>query len=212
MLDLNAESFSESLPTELRHPSFLKAMPAQVKSEHSDAGLKTDSSIEISQGVMRKGWQFNLSQWSDQSINLLYVACTRARKTLSVPNSIKTLLEEFDKLHFLVDSFKKDASGIDGRKLPLSTDESMMVIPKANKKIDKGDVWNLYHDLCLPLRKEMGIGDDSMIVPSLFPECKNESTEEKIQENLVKEEAKPEANFVARVGAGDGNVADYFDV
>mmetsp|Transcript_30586 Transcript_30586/g.64706 ORF Transcript_30586/g.64706 Transcript_30586/m.64706 type:complete len:1199 (+) Transcript_30586:90-3686(+) len=162
-LDLSAASFTESQKLSLRHPSFLKAMPGQsAKSE------TPTSPLEISKGDRRKGWQFILSEYLDGDINLLYVAMTRAKKTLSVPTSIKMLLQDFDRLHYLVETFKKDATGAD-RKMPLSNDESMMVVGK--KKLNKGDVWNLYHDLCVPLRKEMEIADDCTFMQSLLPDC-----------------------------------------
>ena len=40
----------------------------------------------------------------------LYVALTRARVTLSIPKSIKTLLQGLDRIHYLVETLKKDAA------------------------------------------------------------------------------------------------------
>lgn len=110
ILDIST-SFTDSQPAILRHPSFLK-------------------SPETSKGEKRKGYQFVLDRWRDQHINMLYVAMTRARKTLSVPRSTKMLLQDFDRLHFLVGHFKKDAFGEDARKMPSSDDESMIMMGK----------------------------------------------------------------------------------
>ena len=206
MLDLSAASFADSLSPTLHHPSFLKAMPGQIKSE------TPSTSLETSKGDKRKGWQFILSKFKDEHINLLYVASTRAKKTLSVPRSIKTLLQEFDMLHYLVGTFKKDASGADGRRVPLSKDESMMMMGKIQKKLNKGEVWNLYYDLCYPLRKELEVADDCMILPSLFPDCENESMEHKLEgeqgefEVKVKPEGQPDITV-----PGNENVADFFE-
>ena len=52
MLDLSAASFADSLSPTLHHPSFLKAMPGQIKSE------TPATSLETSKGDKRKGWQF----------------------------------------------------------------------------------------------------------------------------------------------------------
>mmetsp|Transcript_12964 Transcript_12964/g.23839 ORF Transcript_12964/g.23839 Transcript_12964/m.23839 type:complete len:633 (+) Transcript_12964:102-2000(+) len=187
ILDLSAASFTnstKSMSPSQHHPSFLKTMPGEIKSETPSA------SLEISKGDMRNSWQFILSSYQDANINMLYVASTRAKKILSVPASIKMLLQDFDRLHYLVSTFKKDASGVDGRKVPLSNDKSMMVI--GSKKLNKGEVWNLYHDLCYPLRKELGIPDDCMILPTLFPDCEDESMEIKFEGEQGEFEVKSE--------------------
>ena len=176
VLNLSSVSFVDNVPEKLHHtPSFLKT-------------------LETSNGDRRKGWQFSLSEYQDQGINGLYVALTRARKTISVPISIKMLLQDFDRIHYLVESFKKDAaSSVDGsKKVPLNSDETMIVVGKKGRILNKGEVWNLYHDLIDPLRKELGIPDDCNILPVLFPECKDEDMESKIEheEMKVKSEIK----------------------
>jgi len=176
VLNLSSVSFVDNVPEKLHHtPSFLKT-------------------LETSNGDRRKGWQFSLSEYQDQGINGLYVALTRARKTISVPISIKMLLQDFDRIHYLVESFKKDAaSSVDGsKKVPLNSDETMIVVGKKGRILNKGEVWNLYHDLIDPLRKELGISDDCNILPVLFPECKDEDMESKIEheEMKVKSEIK----------------------
>lgn len=190
ILNLSSVSFADNVPEKLHHtPSFLKT-------------------TETSNGDRRKGWQFSLSEYQDQGINGLYVALTRARMTLSVPNSIKMLLQDFDRIHYLVESFKKDAaSSVDGsRKVPLNSDETMIVVGKKGRILNKGEVWDLYHDLIDPLRKELCIADDCNILPVLFPECKDEDTEAKIEyeEMKVKSETK--------VKEEESNYASVFDV
>jgi len=195
LLDLPAASFTDSGPSATHHPSFLKAMPGQIKSEAQSASKKCE-------GVYRKSWQFILSDYQDGEINKLYVALTRAKKTLSVPPSIKVMLEEFDKFHFLVGTYKNDA-------LAKSSDSSTMLIKKKDN-LTKGEVWNLYHDLCHPLRNELEVPEDSMILPHLFPDDEIEPVENKIEE-------EQEAVKLEAVGQPDGttpvveSVADLFD-
>lgn len=178
ILDLSAKSVAESLPATVCHPSFLMKMPSEVKSEEYPF-LKTST------GNNRKGWQFALSPFQDVCINLLYVALTRARTTLSVPSSMTKLLEEFDMLHYLVGTYIRDASGVDGRKVPLSADGPVMMMGK--NMLTKGDVWNLYQDLCVPLRNELEIADTMMIIPSLFADRVGENLEIKLEEEHRKQ-------------------------
>ena len=143
------------------------------------------------------------------------MALTRARVTLSIPKSIKTLLQDLDRIHYLVETFKKDASGsIDGRGMPSSNDESMIVIGTKGRKLSKGDVWHLYHDICLPLRKELGMSsDDCSILSSLFPgECEDgdDDDDESIKTEQV--EVKNETTTAAVGVKAEDDVAGYFDV
>lgn len=110
--------------------------------------------------IQRRGWQFDIKNYGDD-INLIYVACTRAKKTLSLPKTIKDVLQEFDFIHMCINEFKNAANTL------LHSDQSMMVIRKETK-MTKGQLWDLYHDLCLPLRNELGVDEDSNIMKSVF--------------------------------------------
>ena len=142
------------------------------------------------------------------------MALTRARVTLSIPKSIKTLLQGLDRIHYLVETFKKDAAGVDGRGMPSSNDESMIVIGTKGRKLSKGDVWDLYHDICLPLRKELGMSsDDCSILSSLFPgECEDgdDNDDEPIKTEQI--EVKNETTTAAVGVKAEDDVAGYFDV
>jgi len=172
LLNLSSTSYMDSLGSTIRHPSFLKVTPGQTKSE---------TPLEISKGDTRNGWQFALSSFKDEEINCLYVALTRAKKTLCVPLSIKLFLQDFDRFHYIVGTFKKDASGECGRKVPLSSDESMIILEKMKQKLTKGQLWNLYYDLVDPLRKELDVQDESTILQSLFTDCVDESMAVKLE-------------------------------
>ncbi|KAL7546573.1 hypothetical protein ACHAWF_009905 [Thalassiosira exigua] len=202
IFDLSATSFTES-QMRLRHPSFLKAMPDLPS---SDASL----SLGVSTGDVRKGWQFDLDR-KDSDVNLLYVAITRARKKLFVPNSIRVLLQDIDRFHFLVENMKKDATGADGRKVPSSSDESMFMMEKKSKVLTKGEVWGLYHDLCVPLRGELGVPENKLILSTLFPECADDCMKSKFTEEQKEFDANAEERSLSTVPSGD-NVADFFDV
>lgn len=171
-LDLSATPFTDIVKdkygklSKLRHPSFLKAMPGQVKAE-------SETCVNASAGDKRQPWQFSLYWNNEQNVNCLYVALTRARKTLSVPTSIRMLLHDLDQYHFLVGTFKNDL-------LARREDETMMMNGSGEKakKLTKGDVWNLYHDICYPFREELGITADAPILETLFPEeCYNEQSQ-----------------------------------
>jgi len=180
---------AERLPAIIRHPSFLASCD-NVKSEKF-------ASLKMSTGENRKGWQFDLNPWQDQEINMLYVALTRARRTLSVPSCVINILELFDRLHYLVGTFISDASSCvnEGRKMPLSTDGPVrvMMMGKAGLTLkNKGDVWNLYHDLVVPLRKEWNIANDMMILPSLFVDCDAEQLKNKFEQEEQQQQQRQE--------------------
>mmetsp|Transcript_22296 Transcript_22296/g.47979 ORF Transcript_22296/g.47979 Transcript_22296/m.47979 type:complete len:307 (+) Transcript_22296:752-1672(+) len=190
ILDLTAKPYVESKKLVTCHPPLLHETDDRVKSE-------TPSSLGSSGEEWRKAWEFDLLDYNDQNINMLYVACTRARM----------LLRDFDGLHFLSNAFKKDASG-------KGTDDTMVIM--GNGKWNEGQVWNLYFDLVDPLRKELGIRHGCMMLPSVFPECKNESTEERGKEELILGQRNPEVKMEGpesevTLETDDDDVVGYFD-
>lgn len=227
LLDLSATPFALSKAARLRHPSFLTSMPSVagkpcVKSEAD--------SIIISKGEKRNSWEFGLTKWQCDPINVLYVAFTRARKTLAIPESTKKMLEEFDKYHHLIGTFV-NAIGVDEKKIHSKQDQTMVIVntragdnmKTSAKPLDKEQLWNLYHDICRPLRSELGLEDGSLILPSLFP---GEQDDEYLQNISKLEEGKGEAEAAevkpeskleeGRVSVkpepvSGGTVADLFD-
>eukprot|EP00592_Proboscia_alata_P001278 CAMPEP_0194373956 /NCGR_PEP_ID=MMETSP0174-20130528/22325_1 /TAXON_ID=216777 /ORGANISM="Proboscia alata, Strain PI-D3" /LENGTH=925 /DNA_ID=CAMNT_0039153245 /DNA_START=461 /DNA_END=3238 /DNA_ORIENTATION=+ len=94
----------------------------------------------------RQSWQFNIKKWGDD-INLLYVACTRAKKLLSIPSRIISLLDDFDILHDMLRA----------KKLYKETDQSKvsnMSLFGRTDQLTVGDALNVYKDLVHPLREE----------------------------------------------------------
>jgi hypothetical protein len=111
--------------------------------------------------VKRTRWQFDVQSFGDD-LNFIYVAITRAKKTLSLPKTIENLLRDFDMMHFCINDMKK------AKTTPLEGDDSMIIYPKDKRKLTKGEVWALYHDLCLKLREELGVESDIKIMKGLF--------------------------------------------
>jgi hypothetical protein len=144
---------------------FLDLQECSYKCNHTAAHrppfLCSDESVDVKQ-VWRQRWQFNVEHFGDD-LNFIYVACTRAKKTLALPKTIESLLREFDLIHFNAADFKIAS------KPPVESDESMIILEKEKRKLNKSEVWALYQDLCVPLREEyLGIADNEKIMSSLF--------------------------------------------
>ncbi len=116
----------------------------------------------------RAGWQMNLQAYGDD-INLLYVACTRAKKTLVLPQTITSFFADVDVIYYLVRNMLRPAEGTDN-KLPAKDDvsnyTSLNKKGKNDGRLTKGELWDLYNDLCKPLRAELGVGEDEGILNS----------------------------------------------
>lgn len=144
---------------------FLNLQECSYKCNHTAAHcppfLYSDESADVKQ-VWRQRWQFDVESFGDD-LNFIYVACTRAKKTLALPKTIEGLLREFDLIHFNAVDF------MNASKPPVETDDSMITLEKEKRKLNKNEVWALYQDLCLPLRKEyLGIVGKDKIMSSLF--------------------------------------------
>jgi len=188
LLNLANIPLKDTIPMHVRHPSFLTAPPGCFHSKLCE-----------SRGNKRKGWQFMLSNFKDTDINILYVAITRAKKTLSLPEGIKSLLQQMDIQEFLIDTFTQEKCR---GKSPCENDECLLTVKSdgKDKKLTKGEAWNLYHDICAPLRKELGIPSGKLILETLFPERIEEEAgidsreDVKIKAEPIKSEVKDELN------------------
>jgi hypothetical protein len=90
-------------------------------------------------------WNFGVKSWGDD-LNVLYVACTRAKEQLSVPNcSILNVWEDFDYLHQWHTASQHEMSG--GLELR-GIEEGVLA---------KDEAMELYNDLVGPLRAEYGL-------------------------------------------------------
>ncbi len=115
----------------------------------------------------------NLQAYGDD-INLLYVACTRAKKTLVLPQTITSFFADVDVIYYLVRNMLETTKGADNNlpaKGDLSSYTSLNKKGKNDKgkddgRLTKGELWDLYNDLCKPLRAELGVGEDEGILNS----------------------------------------------
>ena len=161
-LNLSEKSFAFTAKEKDDLPTLMTSLPSGNESGGSN-------SLVTFPTTRRKGWQFDINSFGDD-LNLVYVACTRAKKTLCLPKSIASLLQEFDVMHHAV------AAAKNGGTMPLYNEESMMVVK--GSKLKKGQLWELYHDLCMPLRKELGVPDDCKIMKTLFSIDDDDDSEE----------------------------------
>lgn len=129
----------------------------------------------------RLGWQFGVQCFGDD-LNLIYVACTRAKKTLSLPRTIESLLRDLDTVHFYANDLKNSKSGA------LESEESAIILPKEKRRLNKGELWALYQDVCVPIRKELGIQDDSKIMNHLFGVADEDIDQDEEHANIKDEE------------------------
>jgi len=106
----------------------------------------------------RKSWQFDMKNYGDDA-NILYVACTRAKKILAIPTSIKNLFQDCDMLHDLIRR-RKLYEKEDG-----SIDSGISVL--AVKELSIRDSLNLYNDLVLPLRKQFNLQTKDTLIKAL---------------------------------------------
>jgi hypothetical protein len=109
-------------------------------------------------------WQFAAKNYGDD-LNILYVACTRAKRLLSIPQSLKMLLQQCDMLHDILQAKherpqkKLKSAGINlfGQQL---TDEQAA---------------DLYKWLVLKLRTEAGVTHNQKLMDelltSMYPEA-----------------------------------------
>jgi superfamily I DNA/RNA helicase len=100
-------------------------------------------------------WQFGFKNWGDE-VNCLYVACTRAKRQLSIPSSsILKVWKNFDSLH---QWYLRREVNI----APLSLDD--LDFDRAGGVIDEDSALALYKDLVKPLRIEYSLKPHQLLV------------------------------------------------
>jgi hypothetical protein len=115
----------------------------------------------------RYSWQFHIKKWGDDA-NLLYVACTRAKKLLSIPTSIKRFLQDCDMLHDMI-RCKKLFRERD------MTKNSDIVVFGSNKPLSVGDALDVYQDIVLPLRMENKLQTKECLMKTLVQALEGEA-------------------------------------
>ena len=135
----------------------------------------------------RVGWQLNMQAYGDD-VNLLYVACTRAKKTLVVPQSLKNLFADIDLIHYFVRDMTTTKGA--GKAIPAKDDPSSYTsLNKRGKnndgRLSKGELWFLFTDVCKPLREELGVEGEDGILNSLFSGCSYTNNDGVAEEDKV---------------------------
>lgn len=109
-------------------------------------------------------YDFAFQGWGDD-VNLAYVACTRAKRLLSIPECIRTAVESLDSVHRFLhkdgDKVNKVAITIPGQKTPLSEREA----------------GGFHESLVVPLRKELNLAENDQLLVAALIESSDEDTE-----------------------------------
>ena len=96
-------------------------------------------------------WQFGFGSWGDD-VNLLYVACTRAKHTLSVPPCLYEVLDAMDSVHAW---YLKRDSGVDNLGIGIKGCKKVLSCEQAE---------SFYESLVLPLRLECELTEDQSLL------------------------------------------------
>lgn len=128
---------------------------------HSAKGMEWDHvqvlsemiPLTCSQTTFRPKYEFNFKNYGDD-VNLMYVACTRAKKTLSVPKSIHRFFSDCDYLHRLMENPQEKSCS---RSHVLGLDIKPGI-----------DLSQVYRDIIAPLRKECCISKEDDLVGTLL--------------------------------------------
>jgi superfamily I DNA/RNA helicase len=110
------------------------------------------------QSLPEKPYQFGFQNWGDD-VNLFYVACTRAKRQLSIPSSsIIIVWKNFDTLHqwYLLREMNKAVSLDD------------LELEGFGEVRDEESVLALYRDLIRPLRTEYSLEPHQLLVDTLI--------------------------------------------
>jgi len=131
-----------------------------------------DDFVDVSKMKIGKGHgEFDFRQWGDD-VNLLYVACTRAKRILSIPSSLCKVFKIFDSIHDALsgqmdrgyDCFISNNSA-NIRRVCECLRESLRKEPK---DISVADINAIWESLCKPLRKELGVNGIAKLSEFIF--------------------------------------------
>ena len=140
----------------------------------------------------RSSWQFAFKSYGDD-VNLLYVACTRAKKILSLPQSVCTFLNECDLLHDLIASNKK---GTISKPIQASDQQMGTIVVFGQKKaLTPSQARCLYDDICKPLRLENSVPATQRLVNALIHQ--REDKEATGQDDLMEIASTQESTVAA---------------
>jgi len=127
-------------------------------------------------------WQFDFESYGDE-VNLAYVACTRAKRVLSIPTTMAKLLRLFDSVHAWHGMQQQQRRHhhqqqrrhhhqqqqvLAKQSQPSRTQTVGFHIPGRDKPLTEMEAIAFYNQLVLPLRKEFGLNDDVMLCDFLL--------------------------------------------
>lgn len=115
------------------------------------------------QKVSSKPWKFGFDSWGDD-LNLAYVACTRAKRTLSISSFLMKVIRDFD--HIL--AWK--AAGLTSAELPL-----IEGLAHRRAGVTPQELEDIYSSLVVKFRKEVGVSDECRLLEYLLPSNEAES-------------------------------------
>lgn len=118
----------------------------------------------------RNSWQFHIKGWGDD-INLLYVACTRAKKLLSIPQSLKTFLQECDMMHDMIR--RKNLYKVALQEQVCKSSE--IAVFGRDKPFTVCDALNVYEDVVVPLRIDNGLQTKDRLMKALVQPLDDEA-------------------------------------
>lgn len=170
-VDLFSFTDKDNDKKEVDHSTF--DSPLSPLSQDFDADAKR-------KGETRNKWQFDVHPYDD-SLNLLYVACTRAKKVLSIPEKLRKLYTELDSLTSWVNSWQATFNN-GGEDLSLSVEDEDNIyvnVKKDNRNLNKKEACQLYGDVCNKLRIELGLNKGETFLGRLVTGLELENGEEK---------------------------------
>jgi hypothetical protein len=108
--------------------------------------------------LSERPWQLGFQNWGDD-VNMLYVACTRAKRQLSIPSSsILRVLKNFDSLH----------QWCLRRRVNTAVSLDDLELDGVGGVGDEEKVLALYNDLVTPLRTEYSLKPHQLLVDTLI--------------------------------------------
>lgn len=102
-------------------------------------------------------WQFATKDYGDD-LNMLYVACTRAKRLLSIPHPLKMLLQQCDMLHDILQARQRVKEERPPKKLKSAG------INLFGQQLTDEKAADLYKELVLKLRTEAGVTNNQKLM------------------------------------------------
>ena len=133
------------------------------------------------QQMRRTSWQMKFKDFGDD-VNLLYVACTRAKKILSVPESIVQYLKGCDSIHLWRQAYQKDNGGMPEQQRRVALHK--LSVWDGRTDLSASDFTHIYRDIVDPLRKEQKLDESELLLKNLLDDGQDEKKQCKSEEEF----------------------------